>query len=143
VTEATRAYVLRRAGYRCEYCQMRGWWLEPDHIIPRSRWAAFGGGPGLHDPPNLAASCVPCNRRKRNHVTGQDPLTGLVVPLYNPRSSDEWRAHFAFSEDGAGVLGVSPVGRATVLRLGMNRAPYLEQRRVLRLAASAGGPSWP
>ena len=122
---------------------MRGWWLEPDHIIPRSRWDAFGGGPGLHDPPNLAAACVPCNRRKRNHVTGRDPLTGLVVPLYNPRSSEGWRAHFAFSENGEEVLGISIVGRATALQLGMNRAPYREQRRMLRLAALAGGPPWP
>lgn len=142
VTAVTRAYVLRRAEYRCEYCRMRGWWLEPDHIIPRSLWNALGGGPGLHSPANLAAACTACNARKRDHIDGVDRLTGVMAPLYHPRLH-AWNDHFAFSASFEEVLGLTPVGRVTVSRLGMNRRPYREQRTLLRQAMPSGGPPWP
>lgn len=31
-----------------------------------------------------------------------------------------WRDHFCWSEDGAEIIGVTPVGRATVVALNMN-----------------------
>jgi hypothetical protein len=142
VRPATWEYVLVRAGFRCEYCHMLGWWLEPDHIIPRSRWAEFGDGPGLHDAPNLAAACVSCNKSKWRHVDGVDPLTGLRHPLFSPRLSD-WKDHFAFTDDGLNLVGLSPVGRVTVNRLRMNRPPYRQQRQILRLAARSGAFLWP
>lgn len=142
VTRATREYVLRRAAYRCEYCLMQGWWLETDHIIPRSRWDALGGGPGLDSPANLAAACTSCNARKRDHVDGVDALTDLLVPLYHPRT-DDWPDHFTFSTSFDEIIGISPTGRVTVVRLGMNRRIYRIQRRLLRQAMFGGGAPWP
>ncbi len=121
---------------------MFGWWLEPDHIIPRSRWVEFGGGAGLHDAPNLAAACVSCNKSKWRHVDGMDPLTGSRYPLFNPRLFD-WKDHFAFTDDGIEVVGMSPMGRATINRLRMNRPPYRQQREILRAAARSGALRWP
>jgi hypothetical protein len=40
-------------------------------------------------------------------------------------------------------FGLSPIGRATVNRLKMNRRPYRQQREILRLAALSGALSWP
>lgn len=123
---------------------MRGWWLEPDHIIPQSRWTALGGGDGLHEPPNLAAACTPCNRSKRDHVDGLDPLTGQLLPLYNPRDPDRaWSDHFTFSPDFDLIIPTSSIRRATEYRLRMNRPLFREQRRLLRLANLAGGFDWP
>jgi hypothetical protein len=110
--------------------------------MPIARWPELGGERNPHDPGNLAAACVPCNRRKRDHLTGIDPVTGLEHPLFNPRQQ-LWREHFAFSEDYAEIIGVTPVGRATVSRLEMNRLPYRRQRRLLRLDALQGGEPWP
>jgi hypothetical protein len=39
--------------------------------------------------------------------------------------------------------GTTPIGRATVTRLRLNRELYQEQRRLLRAAMQAGGPPWP
>jgi hypothetical protein len=121
---------------------MLGWWLEPDHIIPRSRWDEFGDGPGLHDSPNLAAACVSCNKSKWRHIDGMDPLTGTRNPLFNPRLA-AWQEHFAFIEDGLEIIGTSPIGRATINRLRMNRPPYRQQRTILVLAARSGHLLWP
>jgi len=121
---------------------MRGWWLEPDHIIPLSRWDDLGGGSGLHSPTNLAAACTACNARKRDHIDGVDLLTGFSAPLYQPRLHD-WYDHFAFSENFEEILGLTATGRVTVRCLGMNRQPYREQRRLLRQAMRSGGPPWP
>jgi hypothetical protein len=122
---------------------MRGWTLEPDHIIPRSRWNVLVGGPGVHDAPNLAAACVLCNRSKRNHVDGIDLLTGRVHRLFNPRADDRWEDHFRFNDDFLEIVPISPVGRATMARLRMNRQPYQDQRLLLRQAMQAGGLAWP
>ena len=71
-----------------------------------------------------------------------DTLTGLVVPLYHPRL-EHWYDHFAFSDDFDEIIGVSPVGRVTVVGLGMNRRPYRDQRRLLRQAMLSEGIAWP
>ncbi len=58
-----RAYVLRRDRYKCQYCGVssRRAYMEVDHIIPRSKG-------GMDVEWNLCAACMPCNRRKRNHL---------------------------------------------------------------------------
>jgi hypothetical protein len=134
--------VFQRAGDRCEYCRIREWWLEVDHIIPEARWEELGGGPGLHGLANLAAACIACNNAKRHHVTGFDAVTATVQPLYNPRTL-MWSEHFTWSGDFEWILGVSPIGRATVARLQMNRPIYRRQRRMLRSAMGGGTDAWP
>ncbi len=69
--------------------------------------------------------CHRCNLRKGPNLTGIDPYTGELVPLFHPRR-DEWNAHFRWQ--GMQIEGVSPVGRATVQVLAMNDARRLELR---------------
>jgi hypothetical protein len=60
----------------------------------------------------------------------KDPVTGATVPLFNPRR-DLWRSHFAWSEGFLEVAGLTPVGRATVEALQLNREGLVNTRRVL------------
>jgi hypothetical protein len=117
--EAVRT-VETRAGQRCEYCRMhqalQGATFHVEHVIP----ASAGGSDELD---NLAWACPSCNLKKSNRREAGDPETGAAVPLFHPRA-DRWAEHFAW--DGYLVLGLTPVGRATVAAFDMNHS-----RRVL------------
>jgi len=71
--------VLRRDGYRCQYCgkQFPPYELSFDHVVPRSMWNG-------NDTPtcwsNIVAACIPCNRKKADMTPEQAgmPLKKLV-----------------------------------------------------------------
>lgn len=112
---ATRAQVRRRAGNRCEYCGLAQEaapvaTFHIEHVIPRQH----GGG---DDPSNLALACYHCNHHKGPNLTGIDPETGQIIPLFNPRTQ-LWNEHFAL--EGMEVVGLTPTGRTTVRVLAMN-----------------------
>ena len=118
---------MRRAQGYCEYCRspMR---YSPDpfaveHIVPR----VAGGG---NEPSNLALSCQGCNNLKFVSIEAVDPVTGVMVPLFHPRQQ-RWSQHFLWSQDTTVVVGRTPVGRATVERLRLNREGVVNLRRVL------------
>lgn len=116
ISKALRRQVTERAGGRCEYCQtllVIVVEMEVDHIIPTSA----GGRTALD---NLCLACASCNAFKRDFQVAIDPETGEQVSLFNPRVQI-WIEHFAWSEDGTSVNGQTPIGRATVQRLRMNR----------------------
>src|SRR5437773_1337898 len=112
-----RARVRRRAMNHCEYCgypQHAGPTVfECDHILPTSRG-------GATDLTNLAWSCPNCNALKRDKIAALDPSSKLVVPLFNPRTN-RWSDHFRWTSDGLQIRGRTPIGRATVRLLRMNR----------------------
>ena len=112
-----------RAGYRCEYCQLPAQLqvggFEVDHILPRSRG-------GLTDMANLAFACPHCNAHKGPNLTGIDPETGEIVPLFNPREHI-WEEHCRWSE--VTIVGRTAIGRTTIRVLNMNA----ERRARLRL----------
>jgi hypothetical protein len=83
---------------------------------------------GVDDVGNLALACHRGNLHKGPNLTGIDPGTGEVAPLFHPRR-DRWADHFSFR--GAYIEGLSTSGRATVLVLGMNDARRLELRQEL------------
>lgn len=95
--------------------------LEIEHIIPRARG-------GSDDESNLWFSCSLCNRHKGSQITGIDPLSGTLVALFNPRNQ-RWWEHFQWSPDGTRIIGVTPVGRATVAALRLNNELAVEVRR--------------
>ena len=111
-----RRAVVERAGGHCEYCGLAQAGQEAafhvDHAVPVSA----GGPTGLD---NLALACVSCSLRKGARRIAPDPQTGEAVALFNPRR-DAWRVHFCW--DGVRVVGLTPIGRATVETLRMNRA---------------------
>lgn len=84
-----------------------------EHLVP----LAAGGTSTIE---NLALACFACNRRKWDRRTGTDPEAGVEHRLFDPRA-DRWNDHFAWSADGLELVGVTPVGRATVNALGLNR----------------------
>ena len=123
---ATRAAVRERAWQCCEYCQRRQIDsplipLQIEHIIPRKH----GGSDELD---NLALACADCNLRKGSNLTGIDPETNEIEPLYHPRR-ELWSAHFRW--DGVRIVGLTPAGRTTVRVLDLNSS----ERRRVRLAS--------
>jgi hypothetical protein len=139
IPAATRRFVRERAGGRCEYCQLSEYVFHPDHIVPLGKWP---GGPGYHDADNLAWACLHCNSIKQDHTAGLDPLTATEHRLFNPRV-DAWSEHFAWASGFTEVVGTTPVGRATVWRLRLNRPVYKQHRRLLLAAMRGGFRAWP
>lgn len=128
--EAVRELVHRRANHRCEYCRLpqsaaRFFSFHIEHIRAQQHR-------GSDDPSNLALACPDCNRFKGPNLTSVDPETDEVVPLFNPRVH-AWDQHFTVR--GAEIIGVTPIGRATVALLQVNE----EERREMRAELLARG----
>lgn len=123
-----RKLVKERAQHLCEYClALAHFSFHPfsiDHIVPLSQ-------KGTDDPENLALSCQHCNNCKYSKSSFTDPLTGKIAPLFHPRK-DTWVKHFVWNENATIIIGISPVGRATVACLKMNRQEAVNLREALR-----------
>lgn len=65
---------------------------------------------------------------KGPNLTGCDPENGEIVPLFHPRR-DRWSDHFMFL--GPRIVGLTAIGRTTVVVLGMNDARRLDLRAEL------------
>ena len=118
-----RAAVRERAGHRCEHCQRRQETsplipLQIEHIIPRKHG-------GSDDFDNLALACAECNLHKSSNLTGIDPQSNQITPLFDPRR-DSWPEHFAW--DGLGLVGLTAVGRTTARVFEMNSPARLRVR---------------
>jgi 5-methylcytosine-specific restriction endonuclease McrA len=122
---ALERLVWRRAGERCEYCQLSQLDLdlafEIDHIIAEHHQ-------GRTQANNLCLACFACNRHKGPNVAGIDPRTGKIVPLFNPRRH-KWSRHFRW--DGPMLIGRTPNGRATVIALKINLDHRIDLRQGL------------
>jgi hypothetical protein len=119
-----RAQVLADAGGRCGYCRLSeeitGIPLEIEHITPEAR-----DGPTHRA--NLWAVCRYCNLLKSDRIAAPDPETDVSEPLFNPREH-RWSEHFAWADGGLRIVGVTPIGRATVEALALNRALLVRAR---------------
>ena len=118
----TRDLVRRRAGERCEYCRLHQRNSELVHHVEHIVAKQHGGS---DNPDNLALSCHRCNLHKGPNLTGIDPLTGNVTPLFHPRR-ELWSEHFVF--EGVRIEGITATGRTTVQLLTLNDARRLELR---------------
>lgn len=125
VPATLRVQILSAAKGRCAYCRnaetLLGVTFEVDHIVPQS-----AGGQTSID--NLCLSCPTCNRRKAARQAAPDPLSGETAQLFHPLRQS-WRDHFAWSDDGAILVGLTPTGRATITLLHMNRPVLVQMRR--------------
>ncbi len=117
--------VARRAGHRCEYCHapeiVFNFPFEVDHVLPQSRG-------GSHDPENLALACRACNLFKSDFETARDDQGEAELSLFHPRR-DVWESHFRVDAEQAVIRGRTPIGRACVARLQMNRPQQRQARR--------------
>jgi HNH endonuclease len=121
-----RDLVRQRAAFRCEYCLL-GEGDSPvahhlEHIIAKQH-----GGSG--DPENLALACQRCNLFKGPNLTGVDPVTERIVPLFHPRR-DRWSDHF--TEENGIIDGLTAIGRATAKVMAMNDPRRVELRRQIQ-----------
>ena len=118
------ADVASRAGHRCEDCRapesIFNFPFEVEHVIPP-------GQGGTDESTNLALACRSCNLRKGTHVTGTDPETNTTTDLFHPRRHD-WSAHFRAEKESGTMVGLTTMGRATVVRLDMNSPTQLTAR---------------
>lgn len=123
MTEAVRHLVRQRAKHRCEYCQLHQddsplAALHIEHIRP----IKHGGTDALE---NLCLACIDCNLHKGTNLTGIDPDTDEITPLFHPRK-DNWDEHFGWN--GTRIAGRSAVGRATIRVLDLNGDDRLDLR---------------
>lgn len=113
-----------RANSLCEYCHASEQWqyipFTVDHIIPLNK-----GGSNSID--NLALACFHCNRQKSNKLRAIDDDSGRQVSLFNPRT-DSWKEHFIWSADSLKIIGLTPIGRATITQLSLNRERIINIR---------------
>jgi hypothetical protein len=122
---ALRRLVWRRANGRCEYCQMPqaadDATFEIDHIVAEKHH-----GPTVAS--NLSLSCFYCNSFKGSDLTGLDPKTRKITPLFHPRRH-KWSKHFRWQ--GAYLIGRTAIGRTTVALLHINEEYRVELRALL------------
>lgn len=122
-----RRLVYDRAHGCCEYCLSQAdFALETfavDHIVPISQG-------GDDEPENLALACQGCNSRKYTKTQAVDPVDGNMVDLYHPRRL-QWHDHFVWNWDYSEIMGTTPIGRATVESLKLNRPGIIGLRRAL------------
>ena len=120
---ATRVIVRERAKHQCEYCQLHQEQsplasLQIEHIRPKKHR-------GNDELENLALACIDCNLAKSSNISGFDPDTDRLTPLFHPRRN-QWRDHFRWR--GVFIEGITPEGRTTVEVLDMNSDDRVELR---------------
>ncbi|MBD2384438.1 HNH endonuclease [Cylindrospermum sp. FACHB-282] len=126
ISKSLRQQVINEAGYRCEYCRtssrLIGMPLVMDHILPSS----LGGS---DERENLSACCYRCNEFKGAKITANDPVTNESVSLFNPRLQS-WLAHFQWANGGTHIIGITAIGRGTVLALRLNNEDVVQARAI-------------
>jgi HNH endonuclease len=125
MTRVLEQEVRNRAAGLCEYCHapqaLYRERFQIDHITAKQHG-------GKTESRNLALCCLECNRRKGPNLSGIDPESKQTLRLFHPRE-DNWIEHFFWN--GAILLGRTPIGRATISVLDINRAPRVVVRRTL------------
>jgi HNH endonuclease len=110
---ALRELVEARAEGRCEYCRAPQhacrYRFHLEHIHPLVQG-------GSDAPGNRALACASCNLAKAGKMSGVDPMTGVEVALFNPRTQ-AWEEHFGWVDDQQTLEGRTPSGRATIATL--------------------------
>lgn len=86
---------------------------------------------------NLALACTRRNAFKGTNIHSVDPRSLRRIALFHPRRN-KWLDHFRLSQDGA-IVGLSPVGRATVRLLQMN-SPARNAARLILLDLGEWSP---
>jgi hypothetical protein len=120
-----RNRLLEADNRHCAYCYTAeantGQPMTVDHIVPQSQ----GGETSFE---NLCFACRRCNEFKGSATSAQDPLTGEMVALFHPRQQT-WTNHFRWDESGMLLVGLTAVGRATIVALNMNHPVIVDVRR--------------
>ena len=116
-------FVRSRAQHCCEYCRLHEFESplikhQVEHVVPKKHL-------GSDDADNLALACVACNLYKGSNLSGLDPETGALTPLFHPRR-DAWDEHF--EQQGDEIVGRTAIGRTTIQVLRLNDPVHLRLR---------------
>lgn len=111
--------------HACVYCQTTqansGQLMTVEHIQPESKG-------GKTEFTNLCFACRQCNEYKGSVTELEDPLTRKLTPLFHPRRQI-WAEHFAWDVSSTRLMGLTAVGRVTIIALKMNQPVIIESRR--------------
>jgi HNH endonuclease len=122
IPASLRRLTIQRANDRCEYCKIaqagQVATFHIDHIVP-----IVANGETTAE--NLALACVSSSLKKGARQEIEDAQTGIKVLFFNPRKQS-WQENFRW--DGVQVIGLTPVGRATIAALDLNREMMLSIR---------------
>jgi len=120
-----RDRLLEADNRHCAYCYTTeantGQPMTIDHIKPQAQ-----GGETTFE--NLCLACRRCNEFKGSVTSAQDPLTGEMAALFYPRQQT-WADHCRWDGSGALLVGLTAVGRATIVALNMNNPVIADARR--------------
>ena len=120
-----RRTVIEWAGNCCEYCRLsqedNTFSFQIDHVIAEKH----EGETVLE---NLSLSCPNCNSFKGSDIGSIDRETGLLTPLYNPRTQ-KWEDHFRLNDPL--IEARTPQGRVTVRLLRLNNPEQVDERQGL------------
>jgi hypothetical protein len=122
VPVALKQLVFDRAKGICEYCRSQAKFAI---VPPVSR-----SGKTISE--NLALACQTCNNYKYTKTEAPDPATNQIVQLFHPRQM-VWQEHFTWNEDATQMIGITPIGRATIALLQTNRDGVVNMRQVLSI----------
>ncbi len=121
----SRKRVWKRARGKCEYCLLPQTESFLPHELDHIRAKKHRGQTTME---NTCVTCAYCNGAKGPNAAGYDPVTGDLVPLFNPRT-DSWDDHFFYV--GPVLEGKTPIARATIEVLRINDPARIEHRRQL------------
>jgi 5-methylcytosine-specific restriction endonuclease McrA len=110
---------------RCEYCRMPESASRLAHVLDHIIARQHGGKTEFN---NLALCCGRCNQFKGPNIAGIDSGSGQMMRLFNPRL-DNWTDHFHYQS--ATLIGLTPIGRATVAVLAINIPIRVAARRAI------------
>ncbi len=126
-SDRLKLLIRHRANGLCEYCLCPAEFTSApfhcEHIQPISE-------SGTTTLDNLAWACPSCNQHKHTKTHALDPQTDRQTPLFHPRIQ-RWNIHFQWSEDLLYIVGKTPIGRATVEALKLNRKEVINLRQLL------------
>jgi len=129
IPASLRREVTKRAKGFCEYCRSDSDFsdspFDVEHIVPLSK-------NGKTEIENLALSCHGCNLYKSNKTSGFDIITEENTRLFHPQK-DVWNEHFVWTNDFTIIVGLTPVGRATIDALKLNRKGLVNRRKALHI----------
>ncbi len=126
ISEILRKLVADRANHRCEYgrtfARFSFLTFHVEHIISIKH-----GGQSTKD--NLAYSCPICNLNKGSDIATFLDDMETPIRFFHPRK-DNWNDHFQVEKDFLKMEGLTPTGRATIIRLKTNRQRIMNFRKI-------------
>jgi hypothetical protein len=128
ISRAIRKIVIERAGHRCEYCRVPEYLSAFDFHIEHIIGIQHGGS---DIPGNLAYCCSICNWKKGPNISTILEIGGALIPLFNPRTQN-WFEHF--EPRNGKIIGLTPIGAATIKLLELNQPDKIEDRLEMTIA---------